>query len=48
MLTPLGTNVIMAERLNDIVQTAKQKEIVKLIINSSNLALFHANDLLDF
>ena len=48
MLTPLGTNVMIADRLMDSVESKSQLHMVKLISTCSNLALFHANDLLDY
>ena len=47
MLTPLGTNVMIADRLLNTVESNQQKRMVQLILTCSNLALFHANDLLD-
>ena len=48
MLTPLSTNVMISDRLMRLVETEQQKQMVKLISTCSNLALFHANDLLDY
>ena len=48
MLTPLGTNVLLADRLMYDVKSKQQKEMIRLILMCSKLALFHANDLLDY
>ena len=48
MITPLSTNVMITERLMNSVETKQQKQMVKLISTCSYLALFHANDLLDY
>ena len=48
MLTPLSTNVMIADRLKNSAESEQQKKMIMLIQTCSNLALFHANDLLDY
>ena len=48
MLAPLGTNVMLADRLMNYVTSKQQKDMIRLILTCSKLALFHANDLLDY
>ena len=48
MLGPLGTSVMIADRLMAAVDREEHKQMVKLVQTCSNLALFHANDLLDY
>ena len=48
MLAPLGTNVMIADRLFEAMESEQHKQMVKLVQTCSNLALFHANDLLDY
>lgn len=48
MVAPLGTNVMIADRLFEAMESEKHKQMVKLVQTCSNLALFHANDLLDY
>lgn len=48
LLSPLSTNVIIAKALLKKIQHEEEQKMVQLILTSSNLALFHANDLLDY
>ena len=48
MLVPLGTNVMIADRLLEAMESEQHKQMAKLVQTCSNLALFHANDLLDY
>ena len=48
MLSPLTTNVMIADRLLKTVEKEQHLQLIRLIMTCSNLALFHANDLLDY
>ena len=47
MLGPLGANVQIAERLLKRIKDKELKLMVKTLLISSKLLLWHANDLLD-
>ena len=48
LLGPLNANVTIGEMLLSRLESIELKHMVQLILTSSNLAKFHANDLLDY
>ena len=48
LLSPLNANVTLSEALLSKLESIEHKHMVQLILTSSNLAKFHANDLLDY
>ena len=48
IVTPIKVNIEMAERLMELQDLSRLREMAKIVCISSKLQLFHANDLLDW
>ena len=48
IVTPIKVNIEMAERLMELRDLSRLREMAKIVCISSKLQLFYANDLLDY